>query len=128
MDKTPKDNIIPFRLKGAPGTGKEAVGNQMPPSGPPKLPQDQYSFTTVNPYTGEEITREKTGHLVVTQQNIVLFNENQEMIWGIPNNDSLIEFERLSGFYDTSSVELLPEEFFDDEATEEDLDSGPESN
>ena len=92
-----RDNVIPFRLKGRPGmatTGEIPLGGDNPP-GPPKLPQDDYVFVTRNPVTGEEIIREKTGHLVVTQQNIVLFNEDQEMVWGIPNDSSLVEFERL---------------------------------
>lgn len=85
-------NIIPFRSKGGrpfPGL----IGNPETPTSP-KLPQDTYRFYLVDKVTGEELVYTETGHLVVTGQNIVLFNENQEMVWGIPNDDFVIRFER----------------------------------
>ena len=62
---------------------------------PPNLPQDDYSFHVLNKATGEEVVYVRRGHLVITNTNIVLFNPRQEMIWGIPNDDSLVFFERI---------------------------------
>lgn len=96
------DNIIDFnsRKSGGPGNGGSGVGPGAPPPPnfpPPEgLPQDDYIFYLVDKITGEEMILERTGHLVVTQSNIVLFNKEQEMIFGIPNDSSLMYFERVS--------------------------------
>jgi len=79
------------------------------PPPPPKLQQDTYKFTLMDKIRSKERIVERTGHLVVTQHNIVLFNENQEMIWGIPNDGAVIEFEMLPR---SKYAEMSDEAFF----------------
>ncbi len=74
-------------------------GDGTPPGPPPFVPpeglsQDDYEFYIYGP-DKELVCHERRGHLVVTGANIVLFNPEQEMIWGIPNNDTLAWFEKV---------------------------------
>lgn len=97
------DNIIDLQKRRTSG------GNgsfSLPPPPPSGLPQETYEFYLVDKVTGGEILETQTGHLVVTQHNIVLFNEDQEMTWGIPNDGSLIKFIRVEKDFDEVSIEL----------------------
>lgn len=90
-----EDNVIDFKTRRRPSGQPGNSGTLLGPPPPPKLPQDNYRFTLLDKVNGGERIVEKSGHLVVTQHNIVLFNETQEMTWGIPNDGAVIEFEML---------------------------------
>ena len=93
--------------------------NPPPPTFPngPNLPQIPYRITLVDKVTGGEVIHEKRGHIVVTASNIVLFDANQEMIWGIPNDDFVISFERLDEEIEDADAELV-EAIWEDNSTD----------
>lgn len=84
------DNVVDITTRAKSGGGP-------PPAFPsPKLPQFNYKFVVVNKL---DPTKERTfvqrGHLIVTQINLALIDENSEILWSIPNDGSVIYFERI---------------------------------
>lgn len=109
-----RDNVIDL-VRRRNGTFGENPPLPPPPQG---LPQDEYLFHLVDKIDGSEVSYRKTGHLVVTQHNIVLFDAQQNMIWGIPNDEAVIMFEKVQ--------QLEQEEDSEDQLTFElDLDEVP---
>lgn len=91
MSNNDNNNVLEFNKRGK-------GPNPPPPNfpAPPKLAQFNYKFVVVDKLNGER-EREFTqrGHLIVTQINIALLDENQEIRWSIPNDGSVIYFERI---------------------------------
>ena len=85
-------DIVDIFSKGKTG----ASGGGPPPVLPgPALKQTDYRIRVVDKVTLKEIVYDKRGHIVITANNIVLFDEHQEMTWGIPNDEAVISFERI---------------------------------
>lgn len=94
------DNVVTFNRKGKGGPPNA------PPNFPnPKLPQYTYRFVVVDKLNTER-EREFTerGHLIVTQINLALLDENSEIRFSVPNDGSVIYFERI----DDEMVESKP--------------------
>lgn len=102
--------VIQFRKRGD-------NDNNRPPS-PPDLQQDTYRFVTYD-RQGNKVEYEKTGHLIVTNVNIALLDENSELKWSIPNNSDLVFLERL----DDIEVELDDDQYDDDYLPDDELPS-----
>jgi hypothetical protein len=90
-NKLSNNNVVDFNTKRGP---KGPIPPNFPP--PTKLPQYNYKFVVVNKlYPDKEREFTERGHLIVTQLNIALLDENQEIRWSIPNDGSIIYFERI---------------------------------
>lgn len=97
--------IIPFKPRSSGPNGP------LNPPDSPKLPQDDYRIVQYD-RKGNEVEYIKTGHIIVTNINIALLDEESELMWSIPNNQDLKYLERI----DYVDVEL------------EDFDSLPSEN
>ena len=121
-------DIVDIFSKGKTGAG----GGGPPPMIPgPALKQTDYRIRVVDKVTLEEVVHDKRGHIVVTANNIVLFDEHQEMTWGIPNDEAVISFERIGdGKPSGESLEeivLVPEdsaEYFEYDGDDDEPEDG----
>lgn len=89
-DNTP-DNVRPLFPKAIPQ-------DQLPEPSEPKLRQDQYVITVWKELEDGSLTPydyEHTGHVVITNTNVVVLDENGELKWACPNNDALISIARV---------------------------------
>lgn len=105
--------VLPFRPRGAGPNGP------LNPPEAPKLPQDEYRIVQYD-RNGGEIEYLKSGHIIVTNINIALLDEDSELMWSIPNNQDLKFLERI----DSVDVELEDdsEDYNDDLPSESDED------